>query len=364
MFRKAGQTSIFYCKVIFIVMCCTTVVIYLLSYYNQLYSSQQKSQQKWRKISTNIYKTSFTYNPQIKYVWSYWEQGEINMCNFMSLNIQTWKAQLQDGWEINVLNYNPQSPRFFLKYLSLKDLPRSFQKLNPTERSDCLRLALLAKYGGVWMDPSIVLLRPINQFVQYENSQPVHMFEFYMSYYGVKKFDKKDFYENWFIAANKESPLLQKWNEYYQQFQNTRKIGQKSWQHEMFKHLDLSNFIKGGNDFRSYLLQHIAFRKVIEDNQQLYQYWNEYVTKVDAMKTAYIITKLLDNWDADIIKRKFFDKQQNIEQNQFFEKIMQSPLLKFNNRMYKKIKGLSEKQLLDPNSTMGQVYNYILQKNH
>ena len=46
--------------------------------------------------------------------------------------------------------------RHLSRYLSSADLPNWWAELSPQTQSDCVRLALLARHGGVWMDVSIL----------------------------------------------------------------------------------------------------------------------------------------------------------------------------------------------------------------
>lgn len=82
----------------------------------------------------------------IKILWSYWE-GPGNILNKRCLN--SWKRFLPD-WDIRMLNNNTLE-----KYDILK--PSTYNQLTITTKSDIIRLNLLYKYGGVWLDASILL---------------------------------------------------------------------------------------------------------------------------------------------------------------------------------------------------------------
>ena len=80
-------------------------------------------------------------------------------------------------------------------------MPENWQSLPPYRQADVLRLKLLEKYGGIWMDASILLLENPDKFVGGDvtlfttpgtnNSNPV--------------------YENWFIASTKNNEIIKKW---------------------------------------------------------------------------------------------------------------------------------------------------------
>ena len=43
------------------------------------------------------------------------------------------------------------------EYLSSDELPLEFWSLPPVKRANAIRLALLSKYGGVWVDAGVAL---------------------------------------------------------------------------------------------------------------------------------------------------------------------------------------------------------------
>ena len=82
----------------------------------------------------------------IKILWSYWD-GPDNNLNKRCLN--SWKRFLPE-WDIRLLNNNTLE-----KYHILK--PSTYNQLISTTKSDVIRLNLLYKYGGVWLDASVLL---------------------------------------------------------------------------------------------------------------------------------------------------------------------------------------------------------------
>jgi hypothetical protein len=61
------------------------------------------------------------------------------------------------GWKINFLNMES-----IYCYISKDDLPTNFEDLYVPRQSDCIRLALLEKYGGIWLDASILLYKSLD----------------------------------------------------------------------------------------------------------------------------------------------------------------------------------------------------------
>ena len=135
-----------------------------------------------RKVLSNMkISTKFT-KPMIKKVWSYWDGA--TRPEIITRCIDSWHTYLPD-WEINILNEEA-----LVKYNMEK--PASYDSLTPTTKSDVIRLWFLYKYGGVWMDASVLLLENLDWLEAYSQ----------WPYYGfvLRRFP---YVESWFIFAPK-----------------------------------------------------------------------------------------------------------------------------------------------------------------
>lgn len=74
----------------------------------------------------------------------------------VALAVESWR-KLNPDYEIRMLNLDS-----FQKWLSPEDLPRTFDRLQMAHKADAIRIAALAKYGGVWIDASAMMLRPLS----------------------------------------------------------------------------------------------------------------------------------------------------------------------------------------------------------
>eukprot|EP01023_Acetabularia_acetabulum_P061087 TRINITY_DN7368_c0_g1_i4.p1 TRINITY_DN7368_c0_g1~~TRINITY_DN7368_c0_g1_i4.p1 ORF type:complete len:281 (+),score=23.06 TRINITY_DN7368_c0_g1_i4:132-974(+) len=262
--------------------------------------------------------------------------------------------------QINILERTPRGCNHYFKFLSREDLPVNFNKLGKRKKSDCLRLALLKRHGGIWIDTSILLIQHLDSFVQFENSQPKNLAGFYLRAYGSEKYNYTDFFESWFIAANKNSPLLERWQQIFNEYQSTawkddEKI--KIQDHYLFNNLDLSNFVRYGNDFRDYLSIHVAFRKAIEENPE---YFYNNVSLKEADSSAYFIPSFIEAWDGKQIQEILLSKSYEKDNKDFLTEILKQPLLKFNSGIYSQINKLNRSQLLDKGTIIGKLYSQLL----
>lgn len=117
------------------------------------------------------------------YVWSFWDGPEnktVTKCNL------TWKKYLKES-DINTLSLSDMSDHDFI-------LPKSFSDLNVQLKSDIVRLNLMYKYGGIWLDKTIKLnndMKWMYKFVEKNGKD----------HYYMPKMLFKNYPESWLIVC-------------------------------------------------------------------------------------------------------------------------------------------------------------------
>lgn len=87
----------------------------------------------------------------MKKIFTFWEPREA-LPGYIHLCLQTWKKFLTD-YEIILLDYSNLD-----QYLSPEDIRDVLCKeMSLPMQSDCLRCALLARHGGIWMDADTII---------------------------------------------------------------------------------------------------------------------------------------------------------------------------------------------------------------
>lgn len=139
-----------------------------------------------------------TRHPRIpKIIWSYWHDHD-TMPDVVKKCIESWKTQCPD-WDIRVL--------------ADKDTPHYKHSGDFIQRhADFLRLDLLNKHGGVWMDASIYLNQPLDDWLF-----DVPDVDF-IGYEIGKNERTSKYIENWFLAAPKGSPFIRDWNDEFMKY--------------------------------------------------------------------------------------------------------------------------------------------------
>jgi len=139
-----------------------------------------------------------------KIIWSFWDGEQppiVKAC------IDSWKRMAPD-YEIRILDKE-----------STKDIQFKDTDTNPTRHSEFLRLDRLSKYGGVWIDASVYLTKPLD-WIQ-DGSD-------FVGYKSTSQQVKSDLpiIDSWFFACKKGSKYVRDWYEEFKRmdtFESTEK---------------------------------------------------------------------------------------------------------------------------------------------
>lgn len=132
-------------------------------------------------------------------IWTYWHScdlPEVVLCC-----IDGWR-RLNPDYKVRILNADNIS-------LYIDSIPSNLNRLNVTKQADWIRLELLHRYGGVWMDSSIILTQSL---AWVEKAQAESQAEFVG--YNIDGYTKEQSYpviENWFMAAIPNSRFVTEW---------------------------------------------------------------------------------------------------------------------------------------------------------
>lgn len=186
-----------------------------------------------------------------KRIWTYWDDGEIPDCVTRCIN----------GWT----RLHPEYTLHFVRPKNLSaltdDLPRTFSDLGPARQSDWVRLYVLHTYGGIWIDASIVLTKPL-EWVLHKQAFA----------YCLEKFSSPTttvpVIESWFLACVPGHPFFKAW---FVEFDwvcrtyggnGTRYIGHLKKTYGPKKYAQLRQKIDV--DLRAYLTIHLTAQKIMQ----------------------------------------------------------------------------------------------------
>lgn len=196
---------------------------------------------KYHKISKNL--------PKI--IWTYWDS---DMPETVSKLINQWKY-LNPTWTINVLSKDTLP-----LYIKSSELPNGFYdgKESPQYSSDIVRVILLYKYGGVWVDASIMLLKSLDWVVKEFNQTNIHYLGYYMPSFTTIK--DKPIIESWFIASKPNTNFMKL---VYKEMKGA--FGKrKDYVNRVRKTVDLQNIPE---TLKVYLTIHVAMQVILQTKQ-------------------------------------------------------------------------------------------------
>lgn len=87
--------------------------------------------------------------------WSYWSQGFDKVDPILRLGFDSWR---KNGAFQGVTVLDSKT---VFDFVPPRELPTAFSTLPPQLQSDFVRLALLARFGGIWMDMSTLVTAPV-----------------------------------------------------------------------------------------------------------------------------------------------------------------------------------------------------------
>ena len=129
-----------------------------------------------------------------KTIWMCWFQGWDNAPDICQLCVESWKYH-NPGWDIKLLDETTLK-----EYVDVeKILPGSTKKAAPAAYSDVIRVAILKEYGGVWSDSTTFCNRPLDDWLF---DAMTDSWCYYRQECAIA---------SWFIAAEKDSYIMQYW---------------------------------------------------------------------------------------------------------------------------------------------------------
>lgn len=139
--------------------------------------------------------------------WTYWAQGREGSNDCLELCEKSWR-DLAGFEEVHVL-----SQVNLRDYLNPSELPPRFELLPVQFQSDLVRLNLLAKYGGIWLDTSTLVTRNVAAWLQsLDLGEGLFLFRNHNGGIGGRLF------EIGFIAAEPGHPFIVSWADHLERF--------------------------------------------------------------------------------------------------------------------------------------------------
>lgn len=133
-----------------------------------------------------------------KIIWTFWDSDEIPP--FVQKCIDSWK-KFNPDYTVNLMTKSTLG-----KYLGDEEAQKLIDwKFNdsPQRLSDLVRLSAVSKFGGIWLDASVVCFKSFNWLADEQSDCVV---------FSIKELSNDPTIESWFIASTPEHPYVIAWN--------------------------------------------------------------------------------------------------------------------------------------------------------
>jgi hypothetical protein len=129
-------------------------------------------------------------------IWAYWNSADMPLV--VQRCIARWRV-LHPHFSIRVLD-----DETLFQYVPA--LPPGLMQQSTTRRADWLRLELLLRYGGIWLDASIILTEPLDWVLRLQQKAQSDFIGYDLALYTSDP--ARPVVENWFLAAPPASPFI------------------------------------------------------------------------------------------------------------------------------------------------------------
>lgn len=153
-------------------------------------------------------------------IWIYSDRPINEAPSLVQDAVNSWISK-NPLWSVEVLNDQ------MLPYIVRFSEPYGDGKIQ--ERSNAIRLALLQKYGGVWVDATCFCVRPLDEWL------PSLM---QSGFFAFPDAHPDRLIQSWFLAAAPENYLVNRWaNEALRYYAQEGKVGHRFWAMQLLEYL-------------------------------------------------------------------------------------------------------------------------------
>ena len=193
-----------------------------------------------------------------KIIWTYWDSEDRPKLINQILNNN--KITLSE-WTINILNDNNIN-----LYIDIDKNNNKFTSLGSTHKSDLIRLKLLEKYGGIWIDASIIInsKNELEKLVNESMNVKADLTAFTL-YDKDESFKYHQYIESWFLIAPVNSKIIKLW---LIEFEKAIDVGFEEYNKHIVNNLKIKiDHQIYNNDYNNtYLTVYTALQYVLQSN--------------------------------------------------------------------------------------------------
>jgi len=229
-----------------------------------------------------------------KKIWTFWDSPEVpdivNQC------IDTLR-EFNPDYDIvilnktNISNYIPGVD--FSKMKHINETPQRF--------SDMVRLHILSKEGGFWVDATIICQKPFEWIQEIQRNTGSEFVGYYINLFTLPHFlDTSPVVENWFFGCIKDSTFVKDWLNEFSTIVNYNTV-------EEYVDLQKTQIDFQNIDGPYYLSMHVAAQKILQTNVNKYKL---HLLKADDTAFKYLVDNHWDGYKAiqQLLHKKYIDQ--------------------------------------------------------
>ena len=247
-------------------------------------------------ILTIVITTIQSYRIHMKYpkiIWIFWDSDKLPK---IIQQIKDYNKNKLKGWDVRFMNLNTVRD-----YIPDSAYPANYNDLVPANKSDWMRLYLLNKYGGCWLDAGIII-NDTTIFNKIYNESVVTSSDLTVFKSSSKNFRHKTGIEipliidSWFILAPVGSQIIQAWLD---EITYAIDIGLLQYKRKVIKEGTNISRIQFKDENDTYLTVHICIEHVLQKKL-------ETIPRMLILSSKDSMFKIQNecNWDNDCISHR------------------------------------------------------------
>ncbi len=137
----------------------------------------------------------------VKKIFIYWGQGFDSAPEVVKICYDTWKKHNLLTWKIIELD-----DKNITEYVNIESVIPSLKKKNMMmcQKADIIRVLLLEKYGGIWVDATTYCMKPLDEWFCLYNY-------FRTGFFAFDKPGGDRMISNWFLYSEKNGVIISLW---------------------------------------------------------------------------------------------------------------------------------------------------------
>lgn len=252
-----------------------------------------------------------------KNVWAFWHSGWQNLTPWVQRNLISWVRRLGPSWTVHLLDRVPGSSTNVSHYVESSYFPEAFNNNTMDGPSvgphsgDLVRLPLIWKYGGVWIDAGTLLFRHIDDICWNEIEDPATPYE--MAGFVIEMRPGIDCMLNGFIASKRGNPFIQRWHSIYSALWEEGVTNAQGFhKHPLLRHLpllcppveklncpNLNMLMEGFSDYLAAFMCFERLRKLVDPSDGFNgpEYYSNHMLLFPALQETYYFQQQT-NWSG------------------------------------------------------------------